>query len=240
MMRIGKADNFVTCLYECRQFLDVFSTPTMYYTDVSLTPMYYTDVSLKWKRSYYLKRVGFRPGLSKCCVFCWFVVWLGEKEISGWKISMLRLSGIWAQGPRESSFCHGSWTFGEIPLSPKTERAIWTKCKGSVHSGTLIFNGGRFDEPGRLRHSSIRACCALTAAAEEIGVSVTSVYNKLNGIEPLISAELVRETAGQMEATIRHLKATLPDWLPGYPRQNTGWQCDRSNWTSFEGTTPDQ
>ncbi len=86
----------------------------------------------------------------------------------------------------------------------------------SVHSGTLILNGGRFDEPGRLRHSSIRACCALTAAAEEIGVSVTSVYNKLNGIEPLISAELVRETASQMEATIRHLKATLPDWLPGY------------------------
>jgi len=54
------------------------------------------------------------------------------------------------------------------------------------------------------------------ASAEEIGVSVTSVYNKINGIEPNISAELVRETASLMEATIRHLKATLPDWLPGY------------------------
>jgi len=28
------------------------------------------------------------------------------------------------------------------------------------------------------------------ASAEEIGVSVTSVYNKINGIEPNISAEL--------------------------------------------------
>jgi len=40
-------------------------------------------------------------------------------------------------------------------------------------------------------------------------------YNKINGIEPNISAELL-ETASLMEATIRHLKANLPDWLPGY------------------------
>jgi len=45
---------------------------------------------------------------------------------------------------------------------------------------------------------------------------VTSVYNKINGIEPSISRELVREVAGQMEATIRHLNATMPDLLPGY------------------------
>lgn len=54
------------------------------------------------------------------------------------------------------------------------------------------------------------------ASSEEIGVSVTSVYNKINGIEPSTSGELVREVAGQMEATIRHLNATMPDLLPGY------------------------
>ena len=47
-------------------------------------------------------------------------------------------------------------------------------------------------------------------------VSVTSVYNKLNGIETNVSAELVRETGASMEAIIRHLKGNLPDWLPGY------------------------
>ena len=57
---------------------------------------------------------------------------------------------------------------------------------------------------------------AYQASAAEIGVSITSVYNKLNGIEPTISAQLVRETAGQLEATIRHLQATRPDLLPGY------------------------
>jgi hypothetical protein len=54
------------------------------------------------------------------------------------------------------------------------------------------------------------------ASAEEIGVSVTSIYNKINGIEPSISAELVKEIASQTEATIRHLNATMPDLLPGY------------------------
>lgn len=63
-------------------------------------------------------------------------------------------------------------------------------------------------------HPSVHA--AHQASVEEIGVSVTSVYNKINGIEPSTSGELVREIAGQMEATIRHLNATMPDLLPGY------------------------
>ncbi len=63
-------------------------------------------------------------------------------------------------------------------------------------------------------HPSVHA--AHQALAEEIGVSVTSIYNKINGIEPNISAELVKEIASQTEATIRHLNATMPDLLPGY------------------------
>lgn len=63
-------------------------------------------------------------------------------------------------------------------------------------------------------HPSVNA--AHQALAEEIGVSVTSVYNKINGIEVNTSTELVREVAGQMEATIRHLNATIPNLLPGY------------------------
>ncbi len=57
---------------------------------------------------------------------------------------------------------------------------------------------------------------AYQARSSEIGVSVTSVYNKLNAMEANVSAQLVRETGSEMEATIRHLKGTLPDWLPGY------------------------
>jgi Transposase DDE domain len=63
-------------------------------------------------------------------------------------------------------------------------------------------------------HPSVHA--AYQASIEEVGVSVTSVYNKINGIELNLCGELVREIAGQMEATIRHLNATMPDLLPGY------------------------
>ncbi|MEH2038425.1 transposase [Nostoc sp.] len=49
-----------------------------------------------------------------------------------------------------------------------------------------------------------------------MNVSVTSVYNKLNAMETDVSAELVRETGTSMEAIIRHLNGSLPDWLPGY------------------------
>ncbi|WP_199784828.1 nuclear transport factor 2 family protein [Nostoc sp. 'Lobaria pulmonaria (5183) cyanobiont'] len=63
-------------------------------------------------------------------------------------------------------------------------------------------------------HPSVHA--AHQASSEEISVSVTLVYNKINGIEPITSGELVREVAEQMEATIRHLNAPVPDLLPGY------------------------
>ena len=47
-------------------------------------------------------------------------------------------------------------------------------------------------------------------------VSRTAVYDKLNGIEPQVSAALVRQTAAHMSALIRELGGALPDLLPGY------------------------
>jgi hypothetical protein len=60
---------------------------------------------------------------------------------------------------------------------------------------------------------------AYQAKASQMNVSVTSVYNKLNAMEPNVSAELVRNTGASMEAIIRHLNGSLPDWLPGYRLQ---------------------
>ncbi len=54
------------------------------------------------------------------------------------------------------------------------------------------------------------------AKKPQMNVSVTSVYNKLNAMEPNVSAELVRDTGASMEAIIRHLNGSLPDWLPGH------------------------
>lgn len=57
---------------------------------------------------------------------------------------------------------------------------------------------------------------AYQAAKENIGVSITSVYNKINGIEPEISAELVRFASGQVCPIIEELGGTNPPLLAGH------------------------
>jgi Transposase DDE domain len=54
------------------------------------------------------------------------------------------------------------------------------------------------------------------ALKDRIPVSVTSVYNKLDGIEPLLSAELVRHTTAKLEPIIRQLDGQRTELLAGY------------------------
>jgi len=54
------------------------------------------------------------------------------------------------------------------------------------------------------------------ALQESIPVSITSVYNKLDGIEPTISAEMVRHTTRKLEPLIRQLDGQRPELLSGY------------------------
>ena len=56
---------------------------------------------------------------------------------------------------------------------------------------------------------------AYQASTEDIGVSITSLYNKLNGIETSTSAELVRYAAQQVEPIIKKLGGTMRSPLPG-------------------------
>ena len=57
---------------------------------------------------------------------------------------------------------------------------------------------------------------AFQASEEDKGVSITSLYNKLNGIEPETSAELVRYASAQVSPIIESLGGTAPAPLPGY------------------------
>ena len=47
-------------------------------------------------------------------------------------------------------------------------------------------------------------------------VSLTAIYNKLDRVEPVVSAALVRDAAKQTAPVIDALAARLPPWLPGY------------------------
>ncbi len=49
-----------------------------------------------------------------------------------------------------------------------------------------------------------------------ISVSLTSLYNKLQGIEPAVAAELVRHSARQLQPLLQEIGGTLPEPVPGY------------------------
>jgi hypothetical protein len=57
---------------------------------------------------------------------------------------------------------------------------------------------------------------AYQQAEERVGVSITSVYNKLNGVEAAVSAALVRDSAAQLGPILRQLGGTAPALLPGF------------------------
>lgn len=57
---------------------------------------------------------------------------------------------------------------------------------------------------------------AYQAGVDEIGVSVTSIYNKLNGVETQTSASMVRYSAESVAPMIEKMGGTLPPLLPGF------------------------
>lgn len=64
------------------------------------------------------------------------------------------------------------------------------------------------------QHSSVHA--AYQAAQEPLAVSIKSVYNKLNGLEPGTSAALVRYSAAQATGLIEEVGGARPTLLSGY------------------------
>jgi len=52
--------------------------------------------------------------------------------------------------------------------------------------------------------------------SNHINVSITSLYNKLNGMEPNTSASLVRDIALESSVIIQQMKAENNDWIKGY------------------------
>lgn len=52
--------------------------------------------------------------------------------------------------------------------------------------------------------------------AEELGVSAKCIYDKLEGIEPVVTRGLVRRTAREMELVIEALGSKLPSVTPGF------------------------
>jgi hypothetical protein len=63
-------------------------------------------------------------------------------------------------------------------------------------------------------HPTVHA--AYQSRKDTIGVSTTALYNKLDRVEPGMSATLVRDSAALAEPVVKALCASHPRWLPGY------------------------
>jgi len=104
----------------------------------------------------------------------------------------------------------------ERVLDPKTINEIFERVADRQYTRDLLFSAV-FDLMRQVvcgSHKSLHA--AYQASPQEMGVSVTSLYNKVKGIETETSASLVRYSAAAVTPLVEALGGTLPPLLPGY------------------------
>jgi hypothetical protein len=66
---------------------------------------------------------------------------------------------------------------------------------------------------------------AYKAKAVELSVSITALYNKLNGVEIEVSQALVRETAQDLQQIIQTIGGEQPNPCPGYEMRIVDGNC---------------
>jgi hypothetical protein len=116
----------------------------------------------------------------------------------------------------ESPVCVMARGLMERALAPQCLDALFAKKAQHQYTRELLFST-TVDVMAlvvcRIR-PSVNA--AYGARKKEIGVSVRSLYGKLQCLEPKISEALVRHTAQRLEPIIRQMKGTKPALLKGY------------------------
>ena len=104
----------------------------------------------------------------------------------------------------------------ERVLNSKTIDEIFERVADRQYTRELLFSVV-FDLMSQVvcgSHKSLHA--AYQASAPEMSVSVTSLYNKVNGVETDTSASLVRYSASAVAPIVEEMGGTLPPLLPGY------------------------
>jgi Transposase DDE domain len=104
----------------------------------------------------------------------------------------------------------------EYALSESALNQVFEDNAEDQYTRTLLFSNV-FDLMSVVVTGSYGSLCsAYQDLQESIPVSLTSVYNKLQGIEPTISAEMVRYTADRLRPVQRLIHGMHQPWVPGY------------------------
>lgn len=104
----------------------------------------------------------------------------------------------------------------ENTLNPATVDALFEQHADSQYTRELLFSQ-IVDLMGQVVcgvYPSVNA--GYQKQREHFTVSRTAVYDKINGVEPQVSAALTRQTALGLAGVIRELDGALPELLPGY------------------------
>jgi hypothetical protein len=104
----------------------------------------------------------------------------------------------------------------EYALEPAAVDALFRDTAEQQHEKTLLFSSV-VDLMGLVVarvQPSLNA--AYQAVSDTLPVSITSVYNKINGTEPSVSAALVAHSATRLRPVIEAMASGLEPWLPGY------------------------
>jgi hypothetical protein len=104
----------------------------------------------------------------------------------------------------------------EYALSASALDRLFEEHADQQYTRALLFSSV-FDLMSLVVTGSFKSLSAAYQGREEpIPVSLTSVYNKLQGLEPSVSAQLVRHTAARLLPVQRQVKGCRGPWLAGY------------------------
>ena len=113
----------------------------------------------------------------------------------------------------------------ERTLTPEALDALFEEKADSQYTRELTFSSV-VDLMGQVVTSAYRSVrAAYLDKSFGIPVSLTSLYNKLQGIEPAVAAELVAHTARQLQPLIEEIGGTLPEPVPGYQMNVLDGNC---------------
>jgi Transposase DDE domain len=106
--------------------------------------------------------------------------------------------------------------FCQAPLDAPRLDALFARTAQQQYTRELLFSSlvQLMSEVVLGVHPTVHAAYQANKAA--IGVSTTALYNKLDRVEPGVSAALVRDSAAVAEPVVKALRASHPRWVPGY------------------------
>jgi hypothetical protein len=126
------------------------------------------------------------------------------------------LSPIFERFVQRTPFAVMSRAILERALCPQDLDALFERQADKQYTRELLFSStvDLMSLVVTSTYGSVRA--AYVDGAVDVPVSLTSVYNKLSGVEDSVSAEVVRHTAGRLKPVVAGLGGLLPEPVPGY------------------------